>query len=149
MYAYNDMNSFLFSRIPAMWFVSRREQLETHYQELFNLHTKMTKFVGGQNVEAMLGAAKSLEKLNEQIRGMEETFESYLEEVDDNDHMYNNNDFRRIRELASSTSSSLEAIAGQISWGLRADTQTSQVKRNLYPLLELMKDTLQWLERGT
>jgi len=39
-------------------------------------------------------------------------------------------------------------IAGKISWGMSADIQISQVTRNLYPLLKLIQDTLNWLEQG-
>jgi len=149
MYASNNMNSFPFSHIPTIWFVSRRENLETYHQELSNLRDKVTRLAGGQNVVAVLEAAESLQQLSEQIQSMEEMFESNLSPYIDEYDPYNKNNLRRIRELASSISSNLETIARQVSWGMRADTQIGQVKRNLHPLLRGLEDTLEWLERGT
>jgi hypothetical protein len=148
MYPSNNMNSFPFSHMPTIWFVSRRENLETFHQELSNLRDKVTRFAGGQNVIAMLEAAESLKQLNEQVRSMEEIFESNLSPYIDEYDPYNKNNLRRIRELASSISSHLETIAEQVSWGIKADAQIAQVKRNLYPLLRGLEDTLEWLERG-
>ena len=149
MFPSNNMNSFPFRHIPTIWFVSRRENLETYHQELSNLRDRVTKLAGGQNVVAVLEAAESLRQLNEQVRNMEETFELHLSPYINEYDPYNKNNLRRIQELASSICSNLETIAGRISWGMKADMQIIQVKRNLYPLLRGLEDTLEWLEQGT
>ena len=149
MYMSHNMNSFPFSQIPQVWFVSRREHLETYHHELLNLRDKVTRFASAQNVVAVLKAAQSLDRLNEQIHTMEETFKAHLSPYVDEYDSYNKNDLVRIAELSTSISSNLETIARQISWGMTADLQISQVKRNLYLLLELIEDTLKWLEQGT
>jgi hypothetical protein len=149
MYTSNNMNSFPFSRIPTIWFVSRREDLETYHEEFSSLREKVTRFAGGQNVVAVLESAESLQHLIEQVHSMEEMFESNLSPYVDEYDPYNKNNLRRIRELALSISSNLETIARQVSWGMRADAQIGQVRRNLYPLLRGLEDTLEWLEQGT
>jgi len=148
MYFSNPMNSSPFQRIPPGWFIQRREHLETYYQELSVLKHKISRFSSHQNIPAALNAAKSLEQLNKQIETMEKTLESKLPDLSGEEDFYNKGDLRRIKELCIATSIQLKAIAGQISWGMSTDSQISQVTRNLYPLLDLIQDTLDWLEQG-
>ena len=142
------MNNFPFQHIPPGWFIRRREYLETYYQELSILKDKVARFASSQNVVAVLNAVESLNQLNKQIQTMEDNLESNLRDPSEKYDLYNKGDLRRIRELSTATSAQLEAIAGKISWGMSADSQISQVTRNLYPLLRLIQDTLNWLEQG-
>jgi len=148
MYLSNNMNSFPFSHIPAVWFISRRENLETYYQEISRLRDKVTSLSGGQNVVAILEAAETMKQLYEQICRMEEIFEENLSPYIDEFDPYNKNNLRRIAELAKSLSASFETIARQVSWGLRVDNSVMQIKRNIQPLLRGLEDILEWLERG-
>jgi hypothetical protein len=148
MYLSSSMNNFPFQNIPPSWFVQRREHLETYYQELSILKDKVSRFASSQNVVAVLNAAEALNQLTRQIQNMEDHLESNLIERSEGFDFYNRGDLRRIRELSIATSTQLEAIAGEIGWGMSADTQISQVTRNLYPLLRLIQDTLRWLEQG-
>ena len=149
MFPSNNMNSFPFRQIPAVWFISRREHLETYHQELSNLRDQVTKLAGRQNIVAVLEACESLKQLNEYVRCMEEMFESKLTPYIDEYDPYNRNNLRRIRELALSTSDYLQTIARQMSWRAPYEKQIVQVRRNLYPLLELLETVLEWLERPT
>ena len=144
----SNMNNFPFRQMPAAWFVRRREHLETYYQELSILKDKVTRFASNQNVVAVLNAVESLNQLNKQIETMEDHLISNLRDPFDEYDCQNMGDLRRIRELSTATSTELEAIAGNMSWGMQADSQISQVTSNLYPLLNLIEDTLNWLEQG-
>lgn len=148
MYLSNGMNSFPFQHLPAGWFVRRREHLETYYQELSILKAKVTRLASNQNVVAVLQAVESLNALNKHIEAMESHLTSNLRDPSAEYDCHNIRDLKRIRELSSATSTELEAIAGKISWGMQADLQISQVTKNLYPLLNLIADTLDWLEQG-
>ncbi len=143
----NSMNNFPIKRIPQIWFLSRREHLETHYQTLADLQNRLIRLTGSQNISAVLEAAESVDQLIGQIKIIEDEFESHLLATDDYDP-YNRNNLRRIKELAFSTSNQLESIARQISWGLSYDRQVGQVRRNLYPLTELLATILKWLEQA-
>jgi hypothetical protein len=99
-------------------------------------------------VVAVLNAAESLQQLNEQIQTMENVLDSSLLDRSEEYDFYNKRDLRRIRELSTATSTELETLAGNISWGMSADSQVSQVTRNLYPLLKLIQEILDWLEQG-
>ncbi len=148
MYLSNGMNNFPFQHIPPGWFIRRREHLETYYHELTNLKDKVTRFASHQNVVALLNAVESLNQLDKQIEAMADHLASNLRDPSDAYDCHNMGDLRRIRELSTATSTELEAIAGKISWGIEADSQISQVTRNLYPLLNLIEETLNWLEQG-
>ena len=148
MYPSSGMNNFPFRHVPPGWFIRRREYLETYFQELAILKDRVTRFASNQNVVAVLNAAEALNQLTKLIQAMEDHLESNLPALSDSYEFYNRGDLRRIRELSIATATELEAIAGRISWGKSADPQISQVTRNLYPLLRLIQDTLQWLELG-
>jgi len=143
----NSMNNFPIKHIPQVWFLSRREHLETHYETLSNLQDGLLRFTGSQNIMAVLEAAESLNQLIGQIRIMEEEFEPHFSTTDDYDP-YNKNNLRRIKELASSTGIQLESIARQISWGISYDKQVGQVRRNLPPLTKLIEIILKWIEQS-
>jgi hemoglobin-like flavoprotein len=143
----SGIDQFPFSKIPPIWFVHRREYLETHYQDLVSLKDKLSRFAGGQNVLAILHAAESLDKLNELIEAMEKTFESHLLPFVEQYNPYHKYDLKRIKELSRETSNHLQALAVQMSWGNSYEKQAQQIKRNLYPLMELVGDILAWLER--
>ena len=144
----SGMNQFPFSNLPPIWFVHRREYLETHYQELVSLRDKLSRFAGGQNILAILNAAESLDQLNGLVEAMQRTFESHLLPFVEQYNPYHKHDLMRIEELASETSSHLRAMAAQISWGDSSEKQAQQIKRNLYPLMELVGEILAWLERA-
>lgn len=148
MFSAGSMSNYPLRNIPQVWYVRRREHLETYYSALMELQTKLTKFAGGKNIVAVLEAAESLEQLVQQISQMDEMLAKNISPLSDEYNPYNRNELRRIKDLASSTSVQLETIAKQISWGMPAERQLSQVNRNLYPLIQLVEKILNWLERA-
>lgn len=140
------MDNYPINNIPQIWFVHRREYLETHFIALNELQKKLLKFSGGNNVISILRAAETLNQLSAQIEAMEETLEANLSPLSSAYDPYNRNKLTRIRNLAENTALQLETIAKQLSWGRSPDQQISKVKRNLYPLIQLVDAILIWLE---
>lgn len=148
MYPNSDMNNSSFSRIPQLWFVQRREYLETSYQEILNLSNKIAGLSCGNNVVRILDAADLLHELNSQIDIMESTFSAYLSPLTDEYDPYNKYELQRIKELSISTANHLNALARQMSWGAPSEKIVSQVKRNLNPLTKLIRKTLTWIDKS-
>lgn len=146
MLSSNGMNSSQFRSIPQIWFVRRREYLETHYQEVLTLRDKITPLSVGQNIIKIQAAAESLRELNSQIDLMDQTFGVYASLLIDEYDPYNRYELQRIKELTIATANHLDALAKQLSWGGAPESTVSQVKRNLIPLIKLIERTLNWIE---
>jgi hypothetical protein len=148
MYLSGDMSNLPHNNIPLIWFIHRREHIETHCNALASLRDKLDRVAGGGNVLPILEAVDSLQELYSQVDSMQANLDDYLSPIENEYNPYNRNELGRIKELALSTANQLEAIAQRISWGLPLDKHTLQVKRNLNPLISLTGKILFWLEQA-
>ena len=120
----------------------RREYLETHLSAIDEL--EHVRIAGLDDLDIILEAAACFHEIPKHIAALEELAETDLS-PQLQEHPYPQNEFKRIRELAVSTASQLEKVADQISWGRPPDRQFAQVRRNLYPMRQLMTKTIVWL----
>jgi hypothetical protein len=148
MYPSCDTSNLPHNNIPPIWFIHRREHIETHFYALESLRDKLDRVASGDNVLPILEAVDSLQELYSQVDSMQANLDEYLSPLVNEYNPNHRNELGRIKELARSTASQLEAIAQQISWGLPLDKQTLQVKRNLNPLINLTGKILTWLEKA-
>lgn len=147
MFPTSDMNNSSLGRIPQIWFVQRRETLETSFQEILVLSDKIGGLSSGNNVARILDAADVLHELHSQIDAMESTFRSYGSPLTNEYDPYNKYELQRIKELSKSTANQLNALAREVSWGAPTEKIVSQVKRNLNPLIRLIQKTLSWIDQ--
>lgn len=114
MYPTSDMSNPPFNNIPPIWFVRRREYLETSFQEILNLREKLTMFSGGNNVIKILDGVELLRELYSQVDEMESTISANKSHSISEHNTYNKYELQRIKELSSSTANHLDALARQI-----------------------------------
>ncbi|MEW5941041.1 MAG: hypothetical protein AB1750_15345 [Chloroflexota bacterium] len=148
MYPAGDMSNPLFNNIPPIWFVRRREYLETSYQEITALSKKISRLSNGNNAARILDAADLLLELNSQIDLIVNTFHTYTSSAARDYDPYNSYELQRIKELSTSTANHLNALARQVSWGAPSEKIVSQVQRNLNPLINLIQKTLIWIDQS-
>ncbi|MEJ5200859.1 MAG: hypothetical protein WHV66_01385 [Anaerolineales bacterium] len=146
---YADMSSQFPKGIPSIWFVHRREYLETYSDSLNDLHQRLTRVSGVNNLISIKQAVELLNELYGCAEAMVDTLANYEEPLASHYNSYKLKELRRIQELSLSTSSQLSVVAKQIGWGMPFDRQLTQAKRNLYPLMKLVDETLSWLKQAS
>jgi hypothetical protein len=128
------------------WFAHGREHLETYYYEVTDLNQSMKTISINGDLEAVLGAAESLNCLSKHVEVMRgpNPVESRMAWYGAD---YPSKDVLRIEELALATSQQLEMIADRMSWGEATEKQLLQVTRNLPHIVHLLEQTLSWLDK--
>ena len=146
MYPNPNMSSPYPENIPLVWFVSRREHLETYQESLSNIYEKLTKISGVNNLNSLLQAIKLLNHVNEFLSEMTFTLEHQANLAQDEYNPYKVNELKRAQEIASVTSGNLQALVRQVSWGHPFHDQVVNVKRNIFPLIKIIGEILDWLK---
>jgi hypothetical protein len=130
-----------------LWFGQRQKALETSWNAIAQLQGNLDVLANG-DFETIMEISAAFNQLSTETRSMLRLLETAGENLlTDNPRLYLQNDLRRIDELSSATVGQLESIADQASWGLSPERSVTQIEHNLFPLKELVGDTLKWLSR--
>jgi hypothetical protein len=148
MHVSGNMDNHPYRNLPPLWYIRRREHIETHFQALATLRDDLDLLVGGEAIAPILDAVDALRDLYAQVDSMQVTLDRCISTTVIGYNPHNRNELGRIKELVLATASHLESMAQQISWGYDEHGRALAVKRNLNPLIDLTGKVLIWLEQA-
>lgn len=128
----------------SLQLIQGREYLETSYLEISKFQQNLDmSFVN--DLEEVIDAASSFNELAIQVSSLINLFELKNYGLFFLKSQQQFNGLRRILELSTASSSQLEEMVDEVCWGKPIGAQVEQLEQNIYPLKQLLGDTVNWL----